>query len=107
MQSNHIRLILQKCWEELPYEVPPKRGRFYYLYITNYDGSATKDAQGRMVQGYKVAMLGEGGKLEVPLNSLIGKIARFLQKHIPPPSNAGRRYFHISYFSINRQDMLS
>ena len=33
------------------------------LYISNYHGSAIKQADGTMVQGYEVAMLGEGGKL--------------------------------------------
>ncbi len=29
-QSNHIRLTLQKCWEELPYEVPPNGAVFQW-----------------------------------------------------------------------------
>ncbi len=44
MQSNHIRLILQKCWEELPYEVPPKYRIFVCISFVNETWQRMKDS---------------------------------------------------------------
>jgi len=54
------------------------------LYVARYHGSATKDAQGNMVQGYEVAMMNENGKLDNDIkviyayrNLQIGQFARY------------------------------